>query len=55
MLSVFNTEIIIYIGHAGEHFSPEFTAIAPQQKVPVIDDSGFILTERCLMNLLCID
>lgn len=30
----------------GEQFSAEFEAINPFKKVPVIDDKGFILTER---------
>jgi glutathione S-transferase len=29
----------------GETQTPEFTAIAPRQKIPVLDDGGFILAE----------
>lgn len=29
----------------GEHLQPAYTAINPNQQVPVLDDDGFILTE----------
>jgi len=31
---------------SGEHFKEEFTKLTPWQKVPVLDDNGFVLTER---------
>ncbi len=33
-----------------EHMSDEYARINPFKKVPVIDDSGFILTERLESN-----
>ena len=40
-----------YIVVTGEHFGDEFTKINPFQRVPVIDDNGFVLSERyCLMK-----
>jgi glutathione S-transferase len=30
----------------GEHFKEEFTKLNPWQRVPVLDDNGFVLTER---------
>lgn len=32
---------------AGENRTPEFTKLNPMQKVPVMVDNGFVLTERC--------
>jgi glutathione S-transferase len=32
-----------------EHFSDEFVQINPFKKVPVVDDDGFIVTERWLL------
>ena len=33
---------------SGEHFEKDFTELNPMQKVPVLDDNGFVLTERYL-------
>lgn len=32
--------------HSGEHYTEEYKKSNPLSKVPVIDDNGFILTER---------
>jgi len=38
----------------GEHMGEDFAKINPFKKVPVIDDSGFILTESCaIFEYLC--
>jgi glutathione S-transferase len=31
----------------GEQRKPEFTALNPMQKVPVAEDEGFVLWEKC--------
>lgn len=30
----------------GQHKTPEFTKLNPMQKLPVLEDNGFVLTER---------
>ena len=39
---------MFFIILSGEQLSQEFARINPFRKVPVIDDNGFILTERYL-------
>lgn len=34
----------------GENFQEEYSKLNPFKKVPVIDDNGFILTERYAME-----
>jgi glutathione S-transferase len=33
-----------------EHMTDDFARVNPMKKVPVIDDSGFVLTERSSAN-----
>lgn len=38
----------------GEHRTPDFTELNPMQKVPVLEDNGFVLTESdAIMKYLC--
>lgn len=48
----------LFLSRAGEHRTPDFTKLNPMQKVPVMVDNGFILTERYMLkqtnNLFCV-
>lgn len=40
---------------AGEHRTSEFSELNPMQKVPVLVDGGFVLTERCTFTCMTFD